>query len=116
MPLRAMSVPANAIRTVWVPSVKKYRSYTYAIGYAEGIGGVPGARIPTGGGGPQAHDPPGGGVGVGTSAAMSQVPALGGAACAATTSHSHVPSPLLSRPRSVPPSPAAPTRGGRTER
>jgi len=33
-PLRAMSVPTNAIRTVWVPSVKKYRSYTYAMGYA----------------------------------------------------------------------------------
>src|SRR5256885_16334812 len=80
MPLRAMSVPANAIRTVWVPSVKKYRSYTYAIGYAEGIGGVPGARIPTGGGGPKPPDPPGGGGGLRRAAQKCQGPGLGGAA------------------------------------
>src|SRR2546427_13282760 len=99
MPLRAMSVPANAIRTVWVPSVKKYRSYTYAIGYAEGIGGVPGARIPTGGGAPYPHGPPGGGVGVGRAAEMSPGPAWGGAAGAPTARPATGALPFLPWPR-----------------
>src|SRR2546426_4346405 len=98
MPLRAMSVPANAIRTVWVPSVKKYRSYTYAIGYAEGMGEAPGARIATGGGAPYPHDPLSGGFGLDRSAEMSQVPAWGSATCASTTSQSNVPFPFVSRP------------------
>src|SRR2546422_11016605 len=92
-PLRAMSVPTNAIRTVWVPSVKKYRSYTYAMGYAWGIGEVPGARIPTGGGGPEPHDPLGGGLGPDTAAGISQGPGLGGEALAPATSPSDAPVP-----------------------
>src|SRR5207244_11055431 len=88
IPLRAISVPANAIRTVWVPSVKKYRSYTHAIGYAEGMGERgPRGRSAIGRGGPYAHDPRGGGLGVDRSAGVSQVPGCGSGTCASRTGH-----------------------------
>src|SRR5437870_10015213 len=87
IPLRAISVPANAIRTVWVPSVKKYRSYAHAIGYTEGMGERdPPGRSAIGRGAPYPHDPLGGGLGLDRSAEMSQVPACGIATCASTTS------------------------------
>src|SRR5213083_2807917 len=98
-PPRAMSVPGNAIRIVCVPSVKKYRSYRYAIGYAYGMGErAPPARIATGGGAPYPHNPLGGGLGLDRSAEMSQVPAWGSDTCASTTSQSNVPFPFVSRP------------------
>src|SRR3989442_14741305 len=91
-----MSVPANAMRTVWVPSVKKYRSYTYAIGYAEGMGEAPGARIATGGGGPYPHQPLRGRVWGDPTPPKSPRPPLGGAPRPPPPPPTHPPRPPLS--------------------
>src|SRR5713226_6650609 len=61
----------------------------------------------TGGGAPYPHDPLGGGLELDRSAEMSQVPVWGRDTCASTTSHSKFPFPFVSRPESVPTSPAA---------
>src|SRR3989442_12091892 len=97
-----MSVPANAMRTVWVPSVKKYRSYTYAIGYAEGMGEAPGARIATGGGAPYPHDPLSGGGGGATYPQRFPRPRWGGGAPAPPPRRARTPCPFLRRPGARP--------------